>query len=137
MAAVVLRLRLAYGRRQLRDVSGESAAGVYVGGDLDVVFSPESDLSGGLVLAEGEERGAEDAVGVDEAEEVFEEVLEEDGAVAERLLRLREVEYVGEGFLDVSEEAETVGDPRGGAAVEGGPGFDLGDLVVDVGDQRV
>ena len=90
------------------------------------------------MLAEGEDRRAEDAVGVDEAEEVFEKILEEHGAVAERLLRLREVEDVGEGFLDVSEEAENVGEPCSGAAVKGGgPGFDLGDLVVDVGDQGV
>ena len=43
---------------------------------------------------------------------------------------MREVEYVGQRFLAVSEEAETVGEPGGGAAVEGGPGLDLGDLVV-------
>lgn len=40
--------------------------------------------------------------------------------------------------MDVFEEAESVGDPGGGAVVsfsgEGGPGFERGDLVVDVGD---
>ena len=47
------------------------------------------------MLTEGEDQRAEDAVGVDEAEKVFEKILEEHRAVAERLMRLREVEYVG------------------------------------------
>lgn len=53
-------------------------------------------------------------------------------------MRLWELEYISERFLNVLEEAETVDDPGGGAAVrfsdEGEPGFELRDLVVNVRD---
>lgn len=51
------------------------------------------------MFTEGDDRCMEDTVGVHKPEKAFKKIFEEHGTVSERFLRLREVEYVGEGFL--------------------------------------
>ena len=59
------------------------------------------------------------------------------GLAAEGLLRLGELEDVVEAVVEVPEPAQAVADPCRRSGAGGGPRVKVGDLVPELGDQRV
>lgn len=108
-------------------------------GDSCVVLPPDGDLRRRVLLLEAEEERLEGAVDVDESEEVFEKLLDKVGvlAAAEGLAGLGKVEEVVERLVDGLEAAEAVAQPGGGAGGGGRPRLQVGDLVAELGNDRV